>query len=130
VGYRSDFVFIIHGEEERGFNPLAKLWAWLHLQSGLRNTGRDFEQSWYEYFIENLEESRSAPDENYLFFSDESVKMYSFDAVFKEITDFVEEELNLEWEFVRIGEDTDDNEQKCSCNCDTRAWISRSIEVH
>ena len=129
MGYRSDFVFIIHGDEERGFNPLAKLWVWLHQQAGANPHGRTFEQSWYSFLIEKLEVERSAPNDNYLFFSDDSIKMYEFDEVRKTITDFVEEELHLEWEYVRVGEDTDDNEQIMSSDCDSRAWITRSIEV-
>lgn len=129
MGYRSDFVLIIHGDDDRGFNPLAKLWVWLHRQAELFPHVGSFNTSWYKFLAEKLEESRSAPHDNYLFFSDDSLKMYEFDQILSRITDYVEEELKLEWEYVRLGEDTEDNEQKSSGDCDTRAWITRSIEV-
>jgi hypothetical protein len=129
MGYRSDFVLIIHGDDDRGFNPLAKLYVWMHQQAECEDKQK-FESGWYNFLLENVEKDRSVPQANYLFFSDTSSKMYSFDVVRDAITTYVEDVLNLEWEYVRIGEDTDDNESCSSGNCDHLAFISRSIVVN
>jgi hypothetical protein len=130
MGYRSDFVLIVHGNDDT--RALAKLWVWLHTKAEEETKDRvsTYYSGWYSYLIENVVVGKSAPHEDFLFFEDDSVKLYGFDSVLNEITRYTEEILGLEWEYTCMGEETDDIKEHSSSNCDRRSWIVRSIQVN
>jgi hypothetical protein len=131
MGYRSDFVFIIHGNGQT--REMVQLYVWLHAKAEeeLNNgTTTLFDKGWYNWLLtEGFDEDNSMPNDDYLYFADNSVKMYNFESIKDEILKYVEDVLGLEWEFTCVGEDSDDNTQESSCNCDTRSCISRHIVV-
>lgn len=130
MGYRSDFVFIIHSNGDQ--NALAKFWVWLHAKAEYddHRPNRSYAYSgWYTYFINNVDEKKSAPFDDYLYWEDSGIKLYDFDSVKDDIKAYAENELGLDWEYVCIGEDKDDITEEASGNCDRRAWITRSIQV-
>lgn len=129
MGYRSDFVLIIHGNGDT--DALAKLWVWLNAKAEEETKDKvsSYYSGWYSYLVTNVVTDKSVPYEDFLFFEDDGVKLYGFDTVLQELTTYVET-LGLEWEYTCVGEDMDDNTQTSSTNCDIRSGISRSIYVH
>lgn len=130
MGYRSDFVLIIHGNGDS--DALAKLWVWLNTKAEEETKDKvsTYYSGWYSYLITNVVVDKSAPHEDFLFFEDDGIKLYGFDTVLRELTTYAEEELGLEWEYACVGEETDDNTQTSSNNCERRSWIVRSIQVN
>jgi len=124
MGYKSDFVLAIHGNDDT--KALAKMLVWLReKQEAELTTDKD---GWYCYLMSQcFDEESSAPHDNYLIFTDTSVKLYAFDAIKNTITDKAEE-LGLKWEYCCVGEDTDDNTHDSSGGCDPQYFISRKIE--
>lgn len=129
MGYRSDFVLIIHGNGDS--DALAKLWVWLNAKAEEETKDKvsTYYSGWYSYLVTNVVVDKSVPYEDFLFFEDYCVKLYGFDTVLREITTYVEEELGLEWEYTCVGEDTDDNTVTGSPDCERRSSICRSINV-
>ena len=131
MGYRSDFVLIIHGNGNQ--NSLAKLWVWLHAKAEEENgsPNRRYSYSgWYSYLIENVYAIRSVPEHDYIYWMDDSIKLYGFEEVRAVMLQYAEEVLDLEWEYTSIGEETDDIVETASAKCDRRSWVSRSIVVN
>jgi len=124
MGYRSDFVLAIHGNDDT--KALAKMLVWLrekHEEELI--TEKD---GWYnELMTMCFDTSSSAPHDDYLIFTETGIKLYDFAYTKKTITNKAEE-LGLEWEYCCVGEETDDNTQECSNNCDTQYFISRHIQ--
>lgn len=130
MGYRSDFVLIIHGNGDS--DALAKLWVWLNTKAEEETKDKvsTYYSGWYSYLVKNVVVDKSIPYEDFLFFEDDQIKLYGFDTVLRELTTYVEEELGLEWEYTCVGENTDDLTEMASANCERRTGISRSIYVN
>ena len=132
MGYRSDFVLLVHGKEGE-METLAKVIVWLYQKADAANDLSFFHKnySWYNYLIDNLEENRgsSAPNTDYLLFMDDNIKMYDFDDIKFEFVSYIENELKLEVEYVRLGEELDDIDQYVSGDCDRRTSVMRSISL-
>lgn len=130
MGYRSDFVLIIHGNGDT--DALAKLWVWLNAKAEEETKDKvsTYYSGWYSYLVKNVVVDKSIPYEDFLFFEDDQIKLYGFDTVLRELTTYVEEELGLEWEYTCVGENTDDLTEMASANCERRTGISRSIYVN
>ena len=129
MGYRSEVKFMFYPEEAEHF-PVMKLW----LDENMPGTTKG--QSGYALLERSTYDEDSRP---YIFYTSYDVKWYEgyteVDAVMRAIEDFnnlfcgEDATTPCNYEYVRIGEETEDIEQRFSDNAEFRMHVRREVMV-
>jgi hypothetical protein len=119
MGYRSDVKALIYplGGEDNLLN-------YDKLKTLMNTTFKDVLDTWGDYFDWN-------DHHRVLKFTADSIKWYDGYPDINRFTEFLAQvrDLEYEYEFIRIGEDTDDIEDDSTGDAQGFLYVSRSIEV-
>ena len=120
MGYRSDvkaLIYPVSGEHN--------LLNYDKLKTLMNTTFKDVFDAWNDEYFKWNDENRV------LEFSADSIKWYDSYPDVARFTRFLSEvqELEYEYEFIRLGEDMDDVEEDSTGDSEGYLYVSRSIEV-